>query len=133
MAIKNETVIRGFAAFDLVVTTLFALPWTAKLVFALIYELHSILIDANAPHVAIDDLTLVFTNIMGVIGIIWAIVRLRTPTREYARYDAIGRLCVAALFLWYIAGTLTPIFLFFVVTELVGGIWQLLLPAKPAD
>jgi len=130
MAIQNQTVIRGFASFDLVVTGLFALPWTAKLLFTLVYELHSVLIYANPPGFVINTMTLAFANIMGLIGMLWALVRLKTPTRDYARWDAIGRFYVAAILLWYIAGSLSPIFLIFVATELIGAIWQILLPKQ---
>ncbi len=130
MSLKNETVIRGFAAFDLVVTGLFAVPWTATLVLSLIYELHSVLIYANPPGFVIDTMTLAFANIMGVIGVLWAVVRLKRPTRDYARWDAIGRFYVAVVLLWHIAGSLSPIFLAFVATELIGSVWQILLPRR---
>lgn len=119
-----EKTIRFFAGLDLLVTGLFVLPLTAQPVLDLIFWLHARFI---APEAApeIGGAAMAFINIMGVIGVIWALARLKMPLALLARLDGAGRLAVAALLLWHIAGGLSPIFGLFAVTELAGAIFQL--------
>ncbi|MCP5068038.1 MAG: hypothetical protein GY946_15865 [bacterium] len=62
-----------------------------------------------------------FVNIAGVLGVLWAIVRLRWPLAVLAHTDAIARCFVAALIVYYVVSfPVPPIFLVFVATELLG-------------
>ncbi len=119
-----EKTIRFFAGLDLIVTGLFALPLTARPLLDLIFWLHARFI---APEAApeIGGAAMAFINIMGVIGVIWALARLKMPVALLARLDGAGRLVVAALLLWHIAGGLSPIFALFILTELAGAVFQL--------
>lgn len=73
-----------------------------------------------------DPVALMFVNIMGVLGVIWAIARLTNPTEELARLDALGRMVVAALIIHAITWGATPVLWLFVMTELAGSVAQLM-------
>lgn len=120
----NRT-IRFFAWLDLAVTGLFALPFTAPLLIDLAYWLHDALPLAPLARPVLGDTAMAFVNIMGIIGVIWALARLKAPSLLLARLDGWGRLAVAAVLLWYMTGTLSPVFGLFVLTELAGAAAQL--------
>jgi len=120
----NRT-IRFFAWLDLAVTGLLALPVTAPLVIDLVYWLHDALPLAPLARPALGDTAMAFVNIMGIIGVIWALARLKAPSLLLARLDGWGRFAVAAVLLWYMQGTLSPVFFLFVLTELAGAAVQL--------
>jgi len=61
---------------------------------------------------------------MGVLGVVWAFVRLRTPTAELARMDSVARLVVAALIVHAITAGATPVLWLFVLTEIGGSALQ---------
>lgn len=79
-----------------------------------------------SPVPSFDSVALMFVNIMGVLGVIWAMARLANPTEELARLDALGRLIVAALIIHAITWGATPILWLFVMTELAGSAAQLI-------
>lgn len=124
----GPTIVRGFAAFDFAVTALFALPWTADRLIGILFLLDARLFGGAELPVTLSALTLTFANIMGVLGVIWALVRWTAPTLTYARMDAIGRAAVAAIILWHMQQDDLPrIYLLFVATELLGTLVQLAL------
>jgi hypothetical protein len=117
-------VIRACAAFDLVVTGLFALPFSARIFVATLYALDRAL-GGNLATPQLGDLGAFFTNLAGILGVLWALVRLYRPERFLARADALGRCAVAALLAWYLASESVPDVLWlFVATELGGAVAQ---------
>jgi hypothetical protein len=119
-------VIRLCAGFDLVVTGLLALPFTASVFVDTLYALDRALGGGlAAPDVG--PLGGFFTNLAGVLGVLWAFVRIVRPAAWLARADAIGRCAVAALIVWWLADPALPGLLWgFVATELAGALAQLL-------
>lgn len=110
--------VRGFAAFDLVVTGCLAVPPFAHFFLQLLFA-------GAAPRVTFEPLQLLFVNLAGVLGVLWAIARLRAPTPELALLDVAGRFAVAALILHATArGGMTPLLHFFVATEIGGAFFQ---------
>ncbi len=122
---SRRRVIQGVAWFDLAVTLPFALPFVAEFLLAFIYR-----IDAQlgffTPPGAFGPLQMMFVHIMGVLGVIWALARVREPSETLARIDGLGRVMVAALILHAINGGATPVLAIFMVTELAGSVAQLL-------
>ncbi|MBM4384747.1 MAG: hypothetical protein FJ091_15450 [Deltaproteobacteria bacterium] len=117
-------VIRACAAFDLVVTGLFALPFSAKIFVATLYALDRAL-GGNLATPQLSELGAFFTNLAGMLGVLWAAVRLARPERFLARADAMGRVAVAALIAWYLATESLPDVMWaFVATELGGAAAQ---------
>lgn len=108
-------VVRAFAALDLAVTGALAVPPLARALFATL-----------AP--AMPDpggFAWLFVHVTGVLGVLWAAVRLARPTRLLAWADAAGRAWVGALILWaVVTGDAPRVFLLFVATEWGGTLAQ---------
>lgn len=117
-------IVRGFAGFDLAVTGCLAIPPLARVV------LPRLVAGGAAPglgslHSEFLPLHVLFVNLAGVLGVLWAIARLRTPTPELALLDVAGRLAVAALILHATASAgMTPLLHFFVGSEIAGAFAQ---------
>jgi len=87
----NETqtkVIRGFAWADLAITLPFALPFIAEAVISLIYFIDRWL-GFDTPSIVFEagPFGLMFVHIMGVLGVVWALARLRRPEAAVAVRD----------------------------------------------
>lgn len=121
----QEKTIRGVAWVDLAVTLPFALPFIAEAVVALIYILDRWL-GFGTPAILFEmgPLAMMFVHIMGVLGVVWALARLRVPSPLLARIDALARLAVAALIVYAVAEGATPVLWLFVVTEIGGSAVQ---------
>jgi hypothetical protein len=125
MSPSASLVIRVCAAFDLCVTGLLALPIGARVFVEALYALEPALGGA-ALTPALPPLAWLFANLAGVLGVLWAGVRLARPAAWLARADAAGRCAVAALILLYLAPGDAPRGLaVFIVTELAGAAAQL--------
>lgn len=121
----SEKIIRGTAWCDLAITAPFVMPFIAEAVIAFLYAIDRELGFATpAVMFELGPLAMMFVHVMGVLGVAWAIARLKQPISELARIDAIGRLAVAALILYSIAEGATPVLWFFVITEITGGAMQ---------
>jgi len=124
----QNKVIRGAALADLAVTLPFALPVVAEAVIGLIRYL-----DVNLGFGTADaffdtssPLSMMFIHIMGVLGVVWALGRLRHPLYELSRIDAYARLIVAGLILYAISQGATPVLWVFILTEVAGSAAQLI-------
>ena len=114
-------VARACAAFDLLVTGLLALPFTAPLFVRALYAVNGALGGAGAAP-ELPGIAWFFVNLAGALGVLWALVRLARPEPWLARADAIGRCAVAALIAGYLAASeVPPVLLAFVATELAGA------------
>ena len=95
-AVSPSGIVRLSAWYDLVLTAPFASPWTARWVADGLRWLHERgglfghALSVDDPH------TMLFMNLMGSIVVIWAIVRIRTPTRDLGIADTCGRLAFSA-------------------------------------
>ena len=121
----QEKTIRGVAWADLAVTLPFALPFVAEAVIALIYVLDRWL-SFGTPAILFEmgPLAMMFVHIMGVLGVVWALARLRIPSPLLARTDALARLAVAGLIVYAMAEGTTPVLWLFVATEIGGSAVQ---------
>ena len=114
-----ERVGRGWAWLDLVLTGLLAVPITARLMLGLIYQLSNL---NPPPGDSVRDL---FVSLAGVLGVLWALTRIREPKWIWILMDIIGRTWVAALIsLFVLNGGAPAALLLFVVTELAGALHQ---------
>ena len=117
-------VVRGFAGFDLVVTGCLAVPPFARVLVPWLFAGAGVW-EHGSLRVGFEPLHWLFVNLAGVLGVLWALVRLRTPTPELALLDVGGRFAVAALILHATAaGGVTPLLHFFVASELGGAVAQ---------
>ena len=90
--------VRTSAAYDLVVTAPFATPWTLAWLHAGLQRLAAALGVAGLP--PLDSLHVLFANLLGVIVVVWSVLRLRDPTVTLGRHDAAARagFCLAMLY-----------------------------------
>ena len=124
--------IRACAAFDLAVTGLLALPFTARAFVDALYALEAALFGAAPGAPALPAVAWLFVNLAGALGVLWALVRLARPEPWLARADAVARCGVAALIAGYVAGGAVPrVLLAFVATELLGAAAQASSLARP--
>ena len=119
-----ERIVRVFAGVDLLVTGCLAIPPFARDFVALLFAGDAAL-GLGSLRVEFQPLHWLFVNLAGVLGVLWALARLRTPTPELALFDVVGRFAVAALILHATAaGGITPLLHFFVASELGGAVAQ---------
>lgn len=121
---SRRKLIRAVAWLDLAVTLPFAIPFVAEAAIALIYRADAAMGFATPPG-AFGPAQMMFVHIMGVLGVVWALARLREPVETLARLDGLGRIMVAALILHAINWGATPVLGLFIATELAGSIAQL--------
>ncbi|MBW2241502.1 MAG: hypothetical protein JRH01_05905 [Deltaproteobacteria bacterium] len=106
-------------------TAALAIPPVARGFFELLYRIQGALFETT-PLPSLPPVAWLFVNIAGVLGVVWAIVRIRRPSTSLALTDAIARCFVAALIVYYVVTTPVPlVFLAFVATEVVGTGLQL--------
>jgi hypothetical protein len=131
-------IVRAIAGFDLVVTGCLAVPPFARALLGILFAGDAAL-QLGSPRVEFQPLHWLFVNLTGVLGVVWALARLRSPTPELALLDVVGRLAVAALILHATGGEgMTPLLHVFVASELLGAAAQYLAvrrawPAAAAD
>jgi hypothetical protein len=120
---RAALVVRACAAFDLGVTGCLAVPPLARALFAVL-----------APGMADPGgFAWLFVSLTGVLGVLWAGVRLARPTRALAWADAAGRAWVGALILWAVAAGDAPrVLLLFVATEWGGTVAQAAALRRPS-
>ena len=110
-------IIRAVAALDLVVTAMLAITPLARVFVKLMYRF-----DEMSAVPAIPPIGWLFINLAGILGVLWALVRIAFPLRELAIADAVARCVVAVWIVFYVLVEAVPYALFlFVATEVVGA------------
>ena len=123
-AVALARIVRVFAGFDLAVTGCLAIPPLARAFVHVLFAGDAAL-GLGSLRVEFHPLHWLFVNLAGVLGVLWAVVRLRTPTADLALLDVGGRLAVAALILHATAAEgMTPLLHVFVASELGGAVAQ---------
>ncbi len=116
--------VRGWALLDLVVTAAFALPPLLPLFLDGVYAVNGALGGADTPP-PVAPLHAFFICLAGALGVLWALVRIRTPTATLGASDAIGRLWVGLLIVYFVGVAGAPrVLLLFVLSELAGALHQ---------
>jgi hypothetical protein len=124
-------IVRASALYDLVVTLLFATPWTLALAHAGLQATAAALGVAGLP--PLDTLHVLFANLMGLVVCVWALVRLRAPEVSFGRLDAGGRLGFAFAEGWALAHGASPLVAGFLVAEIAFFAAQALPVRAPAS
>ncbi|WP_298158760.1 hypothetical protein [Brevundimonas sp.] len=117
------------AWYDLVVTAVFATPWTLALLYALFATIHRAL--GISPMQPLPPEGVLYANFLGSVVIVWAVLRLRSGLVWLARYDAAARFMFSAAMIHALISGASPLLWGFLVIELTFGILQLL-PFKNA-
>jgi hypothetical protein len=116
--------VRCVASFDLLATACLAVPGFETRFTDALMQLDT-LFGFATPVAPLTPLGLLFANLAGALGVLWALARLAWPLRRLVGADAVARLAVAALIAYSIRsrGT-TPVLWIFVATELLGAALQ---------
>ena len=124
----NLNIVRGSAAYDLVVTAGFMTPWTAAWLFELFTALSAVLgLQRSIP---VPDATLMlFLNLLGSVVVVWSLWRWRHPSQQVGRYDALARGLFAVWQVYAVTQGASLLLLGFTVMEVVFGVVQVL-PVK---
>jgi len=124
--IQLARIVRAVAGFDLVVTGCLAVPPLSRAFLQLVFS-GDAAAGLGSLRAEFHPLHWLFVNLAGVLGVLWAVARLRTPTPELALLDVVGRLAVAAVILHATgAEGVTPLLHVFVASELLGAAAQYL-------
>lgn len=119
---------RRVAWLDLWLTTPLALPFFSEIYISILHAMHVALgLQGAVPGFA--PIHWAFINIVGVMAVMWALVRLRYPIREFALTDAYARITIAAILVFWIWQGATPMLTLFVATE-IGGALYVVWPRK---
>lgn len=121
--------VRASACYDLVATAGFATPWTFTAMLAGLNALANGLgVAQRLPPFAPEHLLM--ANLLGSIVIVWAILRLRAPSVQYGRYDAVGRGLFATWQFYALLHGAHPFIWGFFAVEVTFGILQALPPGR---
>jgi len=115
---------RAGAGYDLVVTALFATPWTAGLVFDAMRAVHEGLGVGGAPPPSMNGTALLMTSLFGVVVVMWSIARWVRPEPVLIGMDTAGRLVFSAWFTWALAEGESRVLVAFLVLELAWALVQ---------
>jgi len=115
-------VVRASAAYDLVVTAPFATPWSFAIAFAHLGRVNEAL--GGGPLPAFEPMQMLFALLMGSVVLVWSVLRLRGPTQQYGRYDAVARALFSLWMVWAWALTGAPVLLLFILPEAAWAVAQ---------
>ncbi|MFY0687583.1 MAG: hypothetical protein JXQ90_10490 [Cyclobacteriaceae bacterium] len=121
---QYRTIVRYSGIYDLLVTAVYALPWTAVANLEMIGELHERW-GMSGNFEMPGNTGLFFINLMGAIVTIWSVLRIKHPLPLLGLYDGIARFSFSAIFSYYLlAQGLTSLIWFFLIPELIWGVVQ---------
>lgn len=116
-------IVRTSAAYDLLVTLPFALPWTFAPMHAAMAGLaHAWQLPGQVP--TLDPLHMVLANLLGSVVVMWSLARLLAPTVLLGRLDAGARWLFALWQVYAVMHGASVILLVFTVAEIVFGVLQ---------
>jgi hypothetical protein len=116
-------VVRASAGYDLVVTAGFATPWSYALVHAALSGLGHRFGLGALP--ALEPAQLLYANLMGSVVVVWAVLRLRRPSRRYGGYDGVARVLFAVWQGWALAHGFSSVLWPFLLVEAAFAVAQL--------
>lgn len=111
-------------SFDLLVTLCLAVPGASTLFIDTVSAL-GVMSGLSAPLPPFGAFEMFMVNLAGVLGVCWNGVYLRTASFTMARVNAVARLAVSALILYYVLALgVTPVLLLFLVSEVFGSVLE---------
>ena len=127
-------VIRASAAYDVIATAAFALPWTAPFALDSLRGVHESLGLSGAlpqPH---EVFTILFANLLGSIVLVWSVLRWAKPSLTLGAADTAARALFSAWMLTAVLSGASTVVLVFLVPEVLWGIVQgtVVLRARPS-
>jgi len=121
---QRKNLIRFWAAGDLIVTGLLVFPPVATWFLQILLDINAWFGGQSGPQ-ALSSFGLLFVCITGTLGVVWAIARLVRPTWWLGMIDAVARLWVGGLIVYFVFAHDVPgILLLFVLSEWAGALHQ---------
>ena len=117
-------VVRASAAYDLVVTVAFALPWTAAGVFSVLGDLHHRLGLGGVTPSPGDVYQVLFAGLMGSVVTVWAAYRVAHPSLAAGAADTVARGLFSLGMAVALAHGASPLVLALLVPEVGWGVVQ---------
>lgn len=117
-------VVRASAAYDLVVTVAFALPWTASVVLRSLGAVHDRLGLTGAVPSPDDVYQVLFAGLMGSLVTVWAAFRLARPTLAAGAADTVARVLFSLGMTVALLGGASPLVLALLVPEVASAVVQ---------
>ena len=121
---RMTRVVFASALYDLVVTAPFATPWTTTSTLDLFERVHQALGLGGSFSGHGQPLVILFANLMGSLVVVWAVVRLRTPTAQLGAADTVGRLLFSSWMAFAMARGVSRVLVGFLVLEVVWALVQ---------
>jgi len=120
-----RSIIKASGIYDILILLPFAIPGVVELVFTLINKIHDdFALTGSLPE--FSPYHFMFVNIMAIISIVWAVIRIRNPIPLYACYDTVARLLIASIMLIYLLNyDVTQIIWLFFIAEVSWAILQI--------
>ncbi|NNC18325.1 hypothetical protein HJC22_21670 [Corallococcus exiguus] len=112
--------VRGFAAYDLIVTLPFVTPWTAEAMLGVMRWMHEGLALGGEGMPVFTPTHVFFVALFGVLAVMWALVRVLQPTALNGAIDTVGRGLVSAWMVLAITQGASQVLGVFLVMEAAG-------------
>lgn len=119
------SIIKASGIYDILVMIPFALPGVVELTIMYISHIHnSLSLAGSIPE--FSSFHFLFINIMAIVSIVWAVIRVKTPIPLFAWYDTAARTLIASTMLVYLVSyQVTEILWLFFVAEVAWAAFQL--------
>lgn len=117
-------IVRASAAYDLVVTIGFALPWLAAATFATLADVHRKLGLTGSLPDADDPFTVLFAGLMGGLVLVWSVVRVVRPSLFVGAADTAARGLFCLGMVVALAEGASTVIVGFLVPEVLWGVVQ---------
>lgn len=112
------------AIYDLIVTAVFATPWTAALVLGVLAQVHGSLGLPGAEMPTFETAHVLFVTLFGIVVTMWGVVRVIWPVPLLIAADTAGRAAFALTFVWALAAGHSTVIVGFLVLEVIFLIAQ---------
>lgn len=118
-------IVRGSALYDLVVIWPFAIPGIADRNLHMLSDLHHYL-GWGGTFPVFEPLHILFANLLGVLVIVWSLLRLLSPETRFGLIDGATRIAFSCLFLYYLlVWQASAVLYLFLVPEVLWAAAQL--------
>lgn len=122
---RYRSIVKSSAIYDLIFTFAFAIPGLALLKIEFLFNLHHKL-GYTGSFPTFEPMHLFFVHLLGVVVIVWSVLRVKHPHPLLGLYDAYARFgfsAIMAYILFYQQGT--ELLWFFLIPEFIWGVYQL--------
>ena len=120
-----RSIVKSSGIYDILIMLPFAIPGVVEWTISLISYLHEfLLVEGSMPQ--FSPFHYLFINIMAVVSIVWAVIRVVNPIPLYAWYDTAARILIALLmFVYLVQYQVTQVLWVFFIAEITWAALQI--------